>query len=290
MTPRTILLIDDDSDFLAVLRKRCQGLGLDVMQARNLLTAFARIEKRLPDLICLDVQMPTGSGLQFCRQLRVDLRTAATPIVILTGSQSQDVQIACRKMGAHFVHKSCGFWRELEQTLKQVIAELPASPLAIDNREGLLEAVFSMLGSEANSVNPDAKSDHETVDQLYDGPGSILCIEDDVDFFDGVSIRLRELGYSTIQARDGMSGFRSAFVSPIRAILLDYMLPNGRGDYILTRLQDNLVTKDIPVIVVTGQCDKMLERRMLAMGATAYLTKPIDMCALQETLSTCLSA
>jgi response regulator RpfG family c-di-GMP phosphodiesterase len=90
---------------------------------------------------------------------------------------------------------------------------------------------------------------------------------------------------AAVRAFSGMEGFRMAFTSPASAILLDYNMPNGQGDYILSRLKDNPVTKDIPVIVITGVKDKMLERRMMAMGAAAYLEKPVHFDALRGQLA-----
>ena len=82
-----------------------------------------------------------------------------------------------------------------------------------------------------------------------------------------------------------MEGYRLAFTSQASAILLDFNMPNGQGDYVLGRLKDNPVTRDIPVVVITGMRDKMLERRMLAMGATAFFVKPVSFDVLREHLS-----
>jgi response regulator RpfG family c-di-GMP phosphodiesterase len=62
-------------------------------------------------------------------------------------------------------------------------------------------------------------------------------------------------------------------------------MPNGQGDYVLDRLKSNPVTKDIPVFVVTGTQDKVLERRMRALGAAGYLQKPVDFDELRAQMS-----
>jgi response regulator RpfG family c-di-GMP phosphodiesterase len=82
-----------------------------------------------------------------------------------------------------------------------------------------------------------------------------------------------------------MEGYRLAFTNPASAILLDYNMPNGQGDYVLGRLRDNPVTKNIPVIVVTGVRDKSLERKMYGLGAKAYLTKPVPFETLRDELA-----
>jgi CheY-like chemotaxis protein len=287
MIPKTILLIEDDADFLAVLKTRCQTLGFETDHARNLLTALYAIKTRLPDVICIDAEMPTGNGLQFCRLLQEEERTRAIPVVILTGNLSMETRQACHDLNVHYVPKSGRYWSVLEPILTQLIAPPSNSHKRKDDCEILMDAVFSFLGDNRNALDSETGDGQVFVEAQECEPASILCIDDDLDFASGLSVRLKELGIAVVHAKAGMEGYCSAFASPIRAITLDYSMPNGRGDYILSRLKDNPCTKDIPVIVITGQRDKVIERRMYTMGATAYLTKPLEFGELQKALSGC---
>lgn len=291
MKPQSILLIDDDSDFLMALKTRCERLGLQVLQARNLLTALKAIEKHPPNAICLDVEMPTGNGLTFCQMLRNDKRTNTIPIAILTGNQTSTTRNACQQMGVRYVLKSSRFWAELEPVIEQMLhGGISESQTVTNGHQLLLDAAFAILTGDLDESTLDPLNKREIDNRPLNKALSILCIDDDQDFCDALSLRFAEFGISVLQAKEGMDGYRAAFISPVCAIVLDYMMPNGRGDYILTRLLDNPVTKDIPVIVVTGQNDKMLERRMLAMGAKAYLRKPLDFSQLKGALTAAMSA
>ena len=73
-----------------------------------------------------------------------------------------------------------------------------------------------------------------------------------------------------------MEGFRHAFSRATDVILLDCVLPNGQGDYVLRRLKDNPVTKPLPVIAITGHKNREMQRRMIALGADAFLYKPLE--------------
>jgi response regulator RpfG family c-di-GMP phosphodiesterase len=53
-------------------------------------------------------------------------------------------------------------------------------------------------------------------------------------------------------------------------------MPDGNGDYVLGRLKENPVTKEIPVIVLTGHRDKCLERKMYNLGADHFFNKPVQ--------------
>jgi CheY-like chemotaxis protein len=59
-------------------------------------------------------------------------------------------------------------------------------------------------------------------------------------------------------------------------ILLDVHLPDMRGDEVLRGLKDDPATREIPVVVVSADATREQEDRLLATGAHAYLTKPLD--------------
>ncbi len=99
---RDILLIEDDSALRSgialALRDRgdvhgCAGLG----QARQVL------EHLTPDLLLLDIGLPDGSGLDFCRTFR---RTASTPIIFLTANDTElDEVIGLEAGGDDYITK-----------------------------------------------------------------------------------------------------------------------------------------------------------------------------------------
>ncbi len=53
-------------------------------------------------------------------------------------------------------------------------------------------------------------------------------------------------------------------------------MPDGNGDYVLRRLDENPLTCDIPVIALTGHRDKPLERKLIGLGVKSVLSKPPD--------------
>jgi DNA-binding response OmpR family regulator len=54
-------------------------------------------------------------------------------------------------------------------------------------------------------------------------------------------------------------------------------MPDGEGNYIFGRFKSHPLTKDIPILVLTGQENPGLRRLMLSLGADAYLQKPVDL-------------
>lgn len=115
----------------------------------------------------------------------------------------------------------------------------------------------------------------------------ILCIEDDPDLQKIVGEALVEKGHQVHYAFSGQEGLgKMASVDP-DMVLLDLMLPGISGVEVIESMQADPRTRFIPVIVVTGYNDpaSMLSRSLKALGAVAFVKKPInggELCALIE--------
>lgn len=143
----------------------------------------------------------------------------------------------------------------------------------------MMDAVFASMGEE-----PTLAVDDFTINEAP-LPSWVLCIDDDEAFAHGLKLRLQAQGVGFIRASAGIEGYRRAFTTPADVILLDYEMPDGNGDYVLRRLKENPVTKDIPVIVLTGRRERTLERKMYTMGASCYMTKPYIWARLWDEIS-----
>jgi DNA-binding response OmpR family regulator len=90
MSAPTILIIDDDPDFVAVTTAILETKQYNVRFAYNPEEGLAEMEKEAPDAIILDVMMGKGAeGFIFARKLRKDARFAETPILMLTSMREQ---------------------------------------------------------------------------------------------------------------------------------------------------------------------------------------------------------
>jgi len=79
-----ILVVDDDRDIVRFVEVNLRLHGFEVMTAHDGEEALAVIEKRRPDLVIVDLMMPTLDGLGLTRRLRADPLMAALPIIMLT--------------------------------------------------------------------------------------------------------------------------------------------------------------------------------------------------------------
>jgi CheY-like chemotaxis protein len=301
----TIVIADDDVDLVDFLTQRCSQLGCRVIGASSALEAINVIHRVTPDLVCIDVNMPSGSGLSVCEMMSTDARLRSIPVIVLTGASDQNTIRRCHDMMVYYVEKSVDVWQRIEPLLVELLTATRSSGTKVESRgsneaagglapqtagdresDVLVDAVFAILGITSESKSGTDSRDTDTDPKSpTDAPPWVLCIDDDPDFSEALKCRLETYGVAVIRAFNGMEGYRLAFTQPASAILLDYNMPNGQGDYILGRLQDNNATRAIPVIVITGMHDKSLERKMYGLGAKRFLNKPVQFDALRDELA-----
>jgi CheY-like chemotaxis protein len=83
-------------------------------------------------------------------------------------------------------------------------------------------------------------------------------------------------GITLLTAPDGATGLRLAARYQPDLILLDLNLPDLQGDEVLAKLRASGRTAAIPVVMISADATAGQIDRLLAAGATAYLTKPLD--------------
>lgn len=101
-----VLIVDDVPDNLAVLHDALDESGYTVLVATDGASAISRATQAQPDLILLDALMPGLDGFEVARRLKADARTAAIPIVFMTGlTETEHVVAAFAAGGTDYVTK-----------------------------------------------------------------------------------------------------------------------------------------------------------------------------------------
>lgn len=117
----------------------------------------------------------------------------------------------------------------------------------------------------------------------------ILVVEDGEENRELLTLVLREAGAEVDTAEDGLRGVQKAQESPYDAILMDMQMPNMDG-YEATRLLRHQGLT-LPIIALTAHAMKGDDRKCFDAGCSGFLTKPINIDSLIETLAdTCDTA
>ncbi len=105
---------------------------------------------------------------------------------------------------------------------------------------------------------------------------TVLHIEDDTQHCRMVSAMLTSQGFSVETAQDGLAGLEKAREMRPDLILLDLLLPAIDGFGVIKRLQEDSVTRDIPIVVISAWPTADNRKRVHAAGARGFITKPFQ--------------
>lgn len=87
---KRILIVEDEESLLKLETILLTVRGFEVIGAVTGKMAIDKIGVEKFDLVLLDIMLPDIDGFEVCRQIRKDPRTAAVPIIMLTGKKNQD--------------------------------------------------------------------------------------------------------------------------------------------------------------------------------------------------------
>ncbi len=105
----------------------------------------------------------------------------------------------------------------------------------------------------------------------------ILCIEDEGDILDLLTIILGRAGFDCVTALGGIEGIQKAHTARPDLIMLDLMMPDMGGWEVLRHLQEDDLLKNIPVIILTVK-DLYFDANIpdQAGHEAAFMTKPFE--------------
>ncbi len=95
---KRILLIDDEKEFLAILKDALEMRDYEVTAVSNAVEAGMELAGTLPGLILMDVRMPGIDGLQACEAIRRNPVTKSIPIIVISALEDESYKKQARKL------------------------------------------------------------------------------------------------------------------------------------------------------------------------------------------------
>jgi DNA-binding response OmpR family regulator len=95
-----ILIADDDPDILATLEMRLKANHIQVVKAEDCNSAIKLAYAEQPDLILMDIKMPTIGGISAFDSMKMYSRTKNIPVIFITAFPGQEVREKAMELGA----------------------------------------------------------------------------------------------------------------------------------------------------------------------------------------------
>jgi len=116
-----ILLVDDDQDFLSVIKKRLAKRGYAVQTVSIGLEVFEKLQAQNIQVVVLDIKMPGMNGIEVLKEIK--MRFPLVQVIMLTGVPTVGCAVDSLKLGAlNYLIKPVDF-EELLQKIKEAHEE-----------------------------------------------------------------------------------------------------------------------------------------------------------------------
>jgi PAS domain S-box-containing protein len=161
--------------------------------------------------------------------------------------------------------------------LSRGLAEMMQGDVTVESTEGV-GSVFRLVvpraeettddpALEGGSPIPNTAGAPRTVMYLEDNPANAMLMR---------SILARRGSVDLTVATRGVEALELLFASPPDLLVLDLHLPDIGGEEVLRRLRADRRTSTLPVVVLTADAAPHVRQHLMALGASAFLSKPVD--------------
>lgn len=240
---KKILIIEDDVFLGDVLLQKLKSAGYNASLARDGGEGLKIISTLMPDLILLDIILPTMNGYEILEAKSKDPAIKDIPVIIVSNS-GQPVEID----------------RVLSFGVKDYLVKAQFDP----------EEVLTKVKNELNQI---VKEKTESFSGSLLNGKKIMWVEDDKFLSDIISRKLSQEKCTLIHATDGEEVVGVAEKELPDIILLDILLPGIDGFEILSRLKANDKTKKIPVILLSNLGQQADIEKGKTLGSERFLIK-----------------
>ncbi len=269
MTAR-VLVVDDIVTNIKLLEARLAAEYFEVVTATNGPQAIGICEQGQCDIVLLDVMMPGMDGLEVCRRLKTNPRTAHIPVIIITGLDQPSDRVAGLEAGADdFLTKPVNDISLITRVKSLVRLKTLTDELM------MRAATSSELGLE-DVLDP-------TV--LVDEGGKVLLVDDSPATVDRVKQALEPTSQVDHEDDPQEALFRAA-EGDYDLVVISLNLKQIDGLRLCSHLRSLDRTRALPILVIVDPEDNVRLMRALDLGVNDYLVRPIDRNEMQARVRT----
>jgi DNA-binding NtrC family response regulator len=254
------VIADDEEEIRDLLAEYLQTHGWETFRAANGLEALLHVKQQHPAAVVLDLNMPRLGGIDALKRIRAFDPTIG--VVVVSANADDNMRGQAEALGAKAI-------LDKPLDLAQLLAALGGHDPAAAPEAA---AVAAPAAVAAAAARPPARR------------RSVLVVDDDPDVRGVLEEFLALRGYHVRASPDGAAAVRELAASAPGVVLLDIEMPGLSGVDALPTIK--AMAPATAVIMVSGTMNVELAKRALAAGAFDYVTKPVDLPRLLESIET----
>jgi len=250
---KKILIIEDDVLLGDALNQKLKSEGFEVALSTDGLKGFEKITSFKPDLILLDIILPTMNGYEVLEAKQKDQSISDIPVIVVSNS-GQPVEInRALSLGVKDYLVKAQF--DPEEVLVKVRAQFRKE----EDPSSSVRSLEGAMNKVANSTNLEGKK--------------IMWVEDDQFLNDIIARKLSSTKCTFFHASEGEEALSIISREIPDIVMLDIILSGIDGFEILRRIKSDPKMKHIPVILLSNLGQKSDIERGKSLGAVLFMVK-----------------
>jgi two-component system NtrC family sensor kinase len=248
-----IIVVEDSETQAFKMRLLLEEQGWHVSVAGTAEEALAALGNPLPHLLLVDYNLPGMRGDEFCRRIRMNLHTRGIPILMMTGSAPEILEIHSLDSGAD-----------------DYISKLERPDVLLSRIRALLRKALT----QSAILNAHDSAFHRV---------QVLAIDDSVTYLEFLCEELRTLDYEVECVHTGAEGLARLEQQSFDCVLVDLIMPHLDGIDVCRQIVAMRSTVKNPpaVMLLTASENKGDMNRAFEAGADDFVSKSSDLAVLR---------
>lgn len=254
---KKVLIIEDNPKHAKALAYYLETFNINSEVKSDITDSVEALKKDEIDCVILDMGIPDSKAYQTLEEARKNPGLEKLPIIIFTGkSLSMAEEQRIKQYADSIVVKTA-------HSYQRMLDEVSLFLHVMDEKKGVKEKAndYKKLGILNEILNRK----------------TVLIVDDDVRNIFSLSKSLEKLKMNVVTAINGKEALQKLAEHPdIDIVLLDMMMPEMDGYETAQRIRENTKWRNLPVIAVTAKAMMGDREKCISVGASDYITKPVD--------------
>lgn len=256
--PRKVLIVEENQQHAKALSYFLSANNINTNIATNVNDSIDSLQKREIDCVILDMGVPDKNAYETLETIKQSQGLEQLPIIVFTGK-----------------NLSQGEENRIKKYADSIVVKTAYSYQRILDEAGL----FLHLVEEKNKKKKEGFQDFENYGELRNilKAKTVLIADDDVRNIFSLTKALEVHGMKVIPAMDGKEALQVLDTNPdIDVVLMDMMMPEMDGYESIREIRATPKFRNLPVLAVTSKAMMGDREKCIAVGASDYISKPVD--------------
>lgn len=257
---KKVLLVEDQEFQSDVIKSAFAEHNINVVQAFSAQSAFTKLkEEQNIDCVILDIKLPDANGLDVLDQIKSMPAYTETPVIINTAYDLSTEQIEHIRL----------------HTKAMVLKSGKSNSRLIDEVTLFLNKISSDDYTPIKNIDKLKKNNQQP--SSLEGK-KVLIADDDMRNVFALTTTLQEYNMEIEIANNGLEAVEIANnnIGKIDIVLMDIMMPEMDGYEAIKKIREHKQNVNLPIIAVTAKAMQGDREKSIQIGASDYISKPID--------------